>query len=133
MHARDKKMEVNIKCLVDISEYKIPVIKALRANLGVSLKEGKDLADLFHHQSMLTYESNNRVSIVQANATARKTDGTPLLEFSHGANHANNGFNTEDFLEKIKFFVGLALENDEPILAEDLLHVYNKHTQENNC
>jgi len=119
-------VKIYIKCLVPIDQHKIPVIKLLRQAFGLGLKEAKDVADKFHQDEIITFESDQKYSIRDLNKDHNALDtGPKLLEYT--AVNGTNGVNREAFLEKLKFFAGLALDNDEPILAEDLLHVYNNH------
>ncbi len=125
------KVKINIKCLVPIPDNKIRVIKLLRKAFLIGLKDAKDLADKFHSVDTIVYESARNLSIKKLNKEYSK-DGpnVRVVEYSVHGKRTNNGFCTEDFLEKIKFFASLALDNDEAMLAEDLLHVYNKHLEE---
>ena len=124
-------MNVYIKCLVPIGDYKIKAIKLLRLAFDIGLKDAKDLADKFHNTETIIFESGEKYSMKRLTQDCSfDGDGNKLLEYSIQGKRTKNGFCTEDLLEKIKFFAGLALDNEESILAEDLLHVYNKHSEE---
>jgi hypothetical protein len=120
-------MKINIKCLIPYTENKIKVIKLLRGAFNIGLKDAKDLGDKFNSAEVITYESDTKFSIKQLNEQQSRSGGNRLLQYSGG--QFRNGFDREAFLEKVKFFAGLALDNDESQIAEDLLHIYNKHAE----
>lgn len=120
-------MKINIKCLIPIDEDKIKVIKLIRGAFDIGLKDAKELSDKFSQTDTIVFDAQTKVSIRTLNQAHTSSGGAKLLEYSRHGGSA--GFCREDFLEKVRFFAGLALDNGEPRLAEDLLHVYNKHDE----
>jgi len=115
-------MKVKVRA---ISNEKIKVIKNLRAAFGLSLKGAKDLADGMMSGVPVVYEDSVLPSVKDLNTQCGKDNlGNVILEFLPAT------LDRPRLLERLRVLASTCLRFGEPTLAEDLLHVYNKHLED---
>lgn len=117
-------MKIRVKCLVPMPKFKIYVIKLLREAFGLSLKEGKAIADRLDNAESTIVDVTPAPDLDDLNLNcSRLPNQGILLEY-----HKHDETAMEKLMPRLYAMIWDAVEWNEPRIAEDLLKVYNKHT-----